>query len=214
MEGVFFNSKGNDRVYDYEDWCRYFVQFISNGVYADPVTSMQVQAISDLNVRIAPGVAFINGHHAYADGSDELEINYGNAEERTDIVLLRLDLAERRIYPVVAENQTVENAIIRDGTFYDLALAEITVKANAYSITQADIKDLRPYEQVCGFATGMIRQIGTADLFAQYQAAWDDFVAQLGESDNVSINTKDVETSRQVTQIREQLPFGAMFMTV
>lgn len=214
MNSVFFNSKNGDRKYDYTDWCRYFSQFITNGVFAEPATAMQVQAIGGMQVRTAEGSAFVEGHAAYADGSDKLELSMGGATDRIDSIILRLDMEQRRIYPTVIEGKTAVEAIVRDGTFYDLALAEVEVTANLYEVTQAQIKDTRMYEQVCGFATGIIKQINTSELFAQYQAAWNDFVAQLGESDNVTISTEDTESRKQVRQIREQTPFGSMFMMV
>ena len=214
MNSVFFNSKNGDRKYDFSDWCRFFSQFITNGVFAEPAAAMQVQAAGGMNVKIAEGSAFIEGHAAYADGSDNLELNIGGATDRIDSVILRLDMEQRRIYPTVIEGKTAAEAIVRDGTFYDLALAEIEVTANLYEVSQAHIKDTRVFEQVCGFATGIIKQINTSKLFAQYQAAWNDFVAQLGESDNVTINTEDTESRKQVTQVREQLPFGSMFMVI
>ena len=214
MNSVFFNSKNGDRKYDYADWSRYFSQFITNGVFAQPATAMQVQVAGGMNVKIAEGSAFVEGHAAYADGSDKIELSIGGPTDRIDSIILRLDMEQRSIYPTVIEGKTADEAIVRDGTFYDLALAEIEVTANLYEITQAHIKDTRLFEQVCGFAAGIIKQINTSELFAQYQAAWNDFVAQLGETDNVTINTEDVESRKQVIQIREQLTFGSMFMMI
>lgn len=47
------------------------------------------------------------------------------------------------------------------------------MRAGAAEITQADITDTRPDETVCGFVKGVIEQISTKNLFAQYQAAFD-----------------------------------------
>lgn len=47
------------------------------------------------------------------------------------------------------------------------------MRAGAVEITQADITDTRPDETVCGFVKGVIEQINTKNLFAQYQAAFE-----------------------------------------
>ena len=44
MKSSFFDSLNGDRRYSSADWAKYFRQFIGNGVYTNPATSMQVQA--------------------------------------------------------------------------------------------------------------------------------------------------------------------------
>ena len=59
------------------------------------------------------------------------------------------------------------------GGTWELSLAQIYVAAGATSIAQSDITDERANTSVCGYVTGLIDQIDTTDLFAQYDAAFD-----------------------------------------
>lgn len=198
MRSGFFNSmkaegeKFGDRVYRAEDWAQYFAQFIGNGVYANPAASMQVRSVSGLIVRISAGSCFINGYTGYADGTDLLTLNYGSGLPRIDRIVLRLDLAARSIYPVVIMGTAAESPvppnIIRNNSMYDLCIAQISVAANATSVSQANITDMRSNSSVCGFVAGVINQIDTTDLFLQYEAQWNEFVTQLGEDDHVIIS--------------------------
>ena len=210
MEGFPFKNME----YGVSHWTNYFSKFISNGVYANPATSMQVQADSGLTVKIAVGSCYINGRVANADGTDKLTVSYGGDTERTDTVIVRLDLAKGKIYPLVVEDAVSENAIVRDGTYYDLALAEIVVPENATEITQAEIRDVRSYDNVCGWVKCLIDQIDTTNLFAQYEAAWDEFVKSLGESDHITIDTADRRARVDIKSIRSQIPFENNFKLI
>jgi hypothetical protein len=64
-------------------------------------------------------------------------------------------------------------ALQRSGNIYELSLAQIAVGADVSEITQADITDERPNTELCGFVTGLIDQIDTTNLFAQFTNAFD-----------------------------------------
>lgn len=97
MRSGFFNSFLGDRKYSAANWAEYFSRFIGNGVYANPATSMQVQAAGGLTVRIAAGSCFINGYTGYSDGSDVLKLQYGGTYPRIDRVVIRLDMTTRSV---------------------------------------------------------------------------------------------------------------------
>ena len=177
MRSSFFNSLNGDRKYNATHWAEYFSQFIGNGVYAEPSTSMQVQAVKGMTVKVGAGACFINGYAGYADGSDALTLDLGTSAKRIDRIVIRLDYSLRSIYPAIikgtAASSPVAPAIVRDGTYYDICIAEITVGINAAEITQSDIKDVRGDNTVCGWVAGTIDQIDTTELFAQYEAQWE-----------------------------------------
>ena len=56
----FVDSINGDRTYNADDISNYFLKLISNGVFATPSTSMQVQAATGMNVNVAAGWGFIN----------------------------------------------------------------------------------------------------------------------------------------------------------
>lgn len=209
MKSFCWDSKNKDRRYYADDWARYFAQFISNGVYAFTATNMQVQANGGRTVKIAVGSCFIKGRAGYAEGDDVLTLDFGGGGPRIDRIVARLDVPNREIQPYVIKGEVADTPIapdiIRDGTYFDLCLAEIKVSANATEITQADITDVRGNNEVCGWVKGLIEQMDTTELFAQIYQAWYDFAAQLGESDHVTINTADETARTRLTSLEENV---------
>lgn len=219
MRSGFFNSMDGDRKYNAASWAEYFAQFIGNGVYANPATCMQVRATAGLTVQIQPGACFINGYAGYADGTDFIALDHGGGQPRIDRIVIRLDLAARDIYPILIKGTEAVSPsppdIVRDGSVYDLGIASITVPANATAITQANISDTRPDSEVCGFVTGLIKQIDTTDFFAQYQAAWDEFFKNLKiEGGEVIINTADEKARKRIMSIKTQSHFSSGFKLI
>ncbi len=195
MRSCFFNSLNDDREYDAADWAEYFADLVSDGVWANPANSMMVYHAGSMLVRLAIGVCCIKGHKGYSDGLDVLTIEYGDSLPRIDRVVARLNLSTRDIQPTIIKgipaSAPVAPDIVREGGIYDLCLAEIYVEASVSELTQVDITDTRGDTSLCGYVTGLIQQIDTTDLFAQIYKTWYDFAAQLGETDNVTINTAD-----------------------
>ena len=179
MKYAFFNDVDNDRLYMAEDFAAYFAKFIGNGVYASPASSMQVSAASSgLAVKIADGGCFINGYYANAENEPLITLSTANGSYgRYDLIVARLDFTKRdihieRITGTVAESP-VYPEIVRNDVQYDIALAAVYIAPNAIEINDADITDLRPDTDYCGFVTGVVDQIDTTDLFKQYQTAWE-----------------------------------------
>lgn len=229
MRSSFFNSKNKDRRYNAEHWAEYFAQFISNGVYANPSTSMQVIVYSGRTVKISAGSCFINGYTGYAAGDDYLTLDYGDGTPRIDRVVVRLDILNREIQPYIIKGVASENptapSIIRNNAYYDLCLAHITVAANATEIIQSNIADKRGNTGLCGWVAGLITQINTTNLFAQYEAAWNEhmkqrdedwnnFFKQLGESDKVILDTADEQARADIADINARVPFKILTGTV
>lgn len=217
MKSSFFDSLNGDRRYSSADWAKYFRQFIGNGVYADPAVSMQVQAAGGMQVLIAEGACFINGYHGYADGSDVLTLEHGGTSPRIDLAVIRLDMAKRCIYPALIKGKPsvspAAGAIVRNGTFYDLCIAEIFVDENASEIKQSDITDTR-YGDLCGVVTGLIDQIDTAGFFIQWQKALDDFIASLGSNDHITINVADTKARSGILAARLERPLAQHFSLI
>lgn len=185
MRSGFFNSYLGDRKYSAEDWADYFRQFIGNGVYANPATSMQVQAAGKLAVKIAAGSCFINGYVGYSDGSDFLKLQYGGTYPRIDRIVIRLDMTTRSIYPAVIRGNEAETPsppdIIRKASVYDLCAADITVSANVTEIQQSDIADKRFDADVCGIVAGLIEQIDAEDYISQITSQMTEAITSASE---------------------------------
>lgn len=196
-----------DVLYGPDDFTGYFRDFYSNGITGDDTQKMQVYATSGLYLKVNPGIAYIDGHFFKPETDTELKLAGSDTEyNRIDIIIIRCDYVENKVYLKVITGTPSAipqmPAFKRNADCYDLVLCSIFVKANASEISQSDITDLRFNTDYCGIVTGKINTISTTNLFAQYQAAWNDFIKQLGESDNVTINTEDVKSRRMIKETR------------
>lgn len=215
----FFGSKNGDRKYSAEDFAAFFRDFFTNGIVASDTSYLQVREKSEFDLTIKKGICYIDGKFFRPSSDLTVVISESNTvNDRIDLVVIRCDYALRTIYPTVIKGTPAvkpERPVMQRNTDkYDLGIAAVYVKANSLSLTDADITDLRFDDAYCGVLRSNIDYISTSELFAQYQSIWDAFVAQLGDSDHVTINTEDAESKRKIANVREQLPFGSMFMMV
>ena len=176
----FFDSINGDRTYNADQISEYFLKLISNGVFATPSTSMQVIATTGLNVKVSAGWGFINCKWIKNDNDYSLQLDAADTTfARIDRVVLHLDTTpENRHIAIQIKKGTAAAtptapALTRTGGVYELSLAQIAVAANATAITQANITDERADTSVCGYITGLIDQIDTTNLFAQFTAAFE-----------------------------------------
>lgn len=176
----FFDSVQGDRVYDADDISNYFLKLISNGVFATPSNAMQVQANNGMTVGVTAGWGFINckwinNSTTYLVTLDTPDV----ALPRIDRIVMRLDKSVGVRSIVITNKSGTPSAnpqppvLQRSGNVYELSLARIAVGADVSAITQADITDERPDTSVCGFVTGLIDQIDTTNLFAQFTNAFE-----------------------------------------
>lgn len=179
----FFDSVGGDRKYSANDIGEYFLKLISNGVFATPANAMQVKATTtpSMEVNVTSGWAFINCKYLHNTAAYPLTITAADqAYPRIDRVVMQmnpaLDTRACSIYVKsgqASESPTAPSLTRVSGGTWELSLAQIYVAAGTTSITQANITDERANTSVCGYVTGLIDQIDTTDLFAQYDAAFD-----------------------------------------
>lgn len=183
LTSAFFDAKlvGDeyDRVYSAESFAEYFASFIANGVFPDPATNLQVVANvpGDMTVRVKSGLGWINGYYCNNDGDYQLALSPANGTlPRIDAVVLRWSRSNRSISlevkTGVAASSPSAPPLERSADNYELMLASISVVAGATSIAQANITDKRPDSTVCGWVKGVVDQIDTTDLFAQYDDAF------------------------------------------
>lgn len=204
----FFNSVNGDRTYNADQISDYFLKLISNGVFATPADSMQVQASSGMVVNVSAGWGFINCKWIKNDAPFPLTIDASDIVlNRIDRVVLRLDAtsAVRSITIAVKKGTPASTATPPAlervaGGVWELSLAQIAVNANATAITQANITDERADNNVCGWVTGLIDQIDTTNLFAQYNAAFNTWFNSIKD---------EVKTTTIVVQYHSRYTTGA-----
>ena len=154
----FFNAKLNagvyDRKYSANDYSDNLAVVISTGVLRSTTDDLKVTA-SGLNLTVNTGRAWINGHYYYNDSPYAMSaITTPTGGKRIDRVVLRFDntISVRSItlqyLQGAAGNSPVAPALTRTATIYDICLAEITVQANASTVS---VKDTRSDASICGW---------------------------------------------------------------
>lgn len=199
-----------DRVYSAERFAEYFASFIANGVFPNPATNLQVvaNAPSDMTVRVKSGLGWINGYYCNNDEDYLLTISPANGTlPRIDAVVLRWSRSNRSISlevkTGVATSSPSAPPLERSADNYELMLASIRVVAGTTSIAQASITDKRPDSTVCGWVKGVIDQIDTTGLFAQYNDAFQTWFANLQSqlSGNVAANLQSQITALEDNKV-------------
>ena len=159
---------------------------IGSGVYADPATTLKVSATSGMTVSVAAGKAWVEGAYYELDEAMTFTVTTASGtNKRIDTLVLRFDDSDatRAVNLVLvtgtADASAAPTAPVREGTTYDIVLAQITVAKGVTSITAADIKDTRFDNDLCGQVTGVLNQITTTGLFTQYQGQFETWFANI-----------------------------------
>lgn len=194
MRSGFFNSEiigydaENMPVFDRAEeasfFAKYFSQFISNGVFPNPSTNMQVLATEGMNIKVDIGVCYINGYMGWVEPAETFEIEESDLQARIDRIVARLDFTDRSIKLVVkkgtAQGNPVAPTLQRDYDIYEIGLADIRVNANVIEITQENITDLRLNTELCGIVANQLQHVDTTTIFNQYMD-WLKRIMQEGE---------------------------------
>lgn len=178
FDAVYDSDAGTyDRTYTAEQMSLYFKGLVSDGVIANVGNMMAVTPGTGMTVQVGTGRMFIDSRWLQNSSTLSISISAAHATlARKDIIVARLDYSNRLI-SIVAKNGTpaatpTAPTVQRDGTYFEMKLAEIYINAGATSIAAANITDTRQNENVCGYVTGLVDQIETSGMWAQLQ---DDF---------------------------------------
>lgn len=179
----FFNSVSGDRKYNADHLTKYLGKLVGSGVFPNPSTNLQVMAASGMAVKVLPGLGFIDSRWMENDADYTITLEKANAVyARIDSIVMQLDLNNRTIQPVLKtgtpQSPAVAPEIVRNENIQEYRLANITVNKGVTEIGQNVIRDMRGSAD-CGYITGLIQQIDTETLFAQYEAAFDEWFSQV-----------------------------------
>ena len=178
----FFNAQMDasgeyDRSYLAEDFASYFSRFISNGVFPNPSTGLQVLASepADMSVTLSVGYAYINGYKY--ENTSPLKFNIDVADgvlNRKDAIFIRFNKLGRAINAYKAKgnpgSSAVTPSVIRNEDYWDLCVGIINVNAGVTAIPQSLIEDTRLNTSLCGIVTGLVEQVDTTTLYSQIQS--------------------------------------------
>lgn len=149
----FFNSIEGDRVYNADDFSRFYDGLTSDGVFRYFKGELGVGTGGGMSVKVAAGKAIVLGKYVENTQSLDLEITGGNNQPRYDAVVAGVDLDARTgdiyiksgtpaaspAYPVMENNATKK----------ELCIAYVYVPANPTAISI--ITDKRADQAVCGW---------------------------------------------------------------
>ena len=179
---AYLNGEEYDRVYLAQHFAAYFASFIANGVFAEHSNQLQVMemATPQMQIGVERGQGWINGY--WYENTDTLYMPVDVADgvlNRIDSVVLRLGFSERNMWLAVKKGTPAVNPIApevtRTADYYELQLATISIPASSIKITQAQIIDTRMNQDVCGWVTGVVKQLDTTTLFNQFESYFDEF---------------------------------------
>lgn len=229
LNSGFYDSVGSDRLYSADQMNMPYKRVIADGVFAtqegDPSTDFQVFATSGMGISVYPGNGIIGGRWAETQAPTPITVpGNSSAYSRIDSVILRIDasLAVRAgsiVYRqgTPAETPTAPALDTAEGVT-ELRVANIEVAPSTSAITQANITDLRGTSS-CPWVTGVVQQVDTSTLLAQYQAAyqefqnkmkteWDAFMETLQTDYDVNMNLVRLQSVYTSTGSVTDVPIG------
>ena len=156
-------------------FAKYFSNFISNGVFANPSTNFKVMAQSGLTVVVRPGVCFINGYMAW-DTAEETHTFAAASEQQDWYFVQRMYLPDGTITKTWVQDNTGTVLPVRTATTYDLVLAMVRLPAGASNITDSMITDYRYDNSRCGIVHAAVDHIDTTELATQLNRAAEEFI--------------------------------------
>lgn len=156
-------------------FAKYFSNFISNGVFANPSTNFKVMAQSGLTVVVRPGVCFINGYMAW-DTAEETHTFAAASEQQDWYFVQRMYLPDGTITKMWVQDNSGTTLPVRTATTYDLVLAMVRLPAGASNITDSMITDYRYDNSRCGIVHAAVDHIDTTELATQLNRAAEEFI--------------------------------------
>lgn len=180
---VTYDDKGlpqYDRAVDSAFLRKVFAQYFSDGVFYKPTNALQVTPGTGMQVIVEPGVCHIQGAIGIEEAQRTLSVQASEAMDRVDTVVARLDLtlAKRDIDLYIVKGTAAETptapALTRNGTQWELGLADLFVAKNSDTITLQRITDTRLDPDRCGMVAQTIGALDTEPYYAQLAAMIED----------------------------------------
>lgn len=181
----FFDAIDLDRLYSADQMNKPYKRLVSNGVFptnqGTPSTDLMVLSDNTLTIKVQPGEGLFGDKWFENPAVLPIVVPPNNSiNPRIDSVIVQVDTTqEGRCSNIIyrtgtASTDPVAPEINTETGKIEYRVANVTVVANAVSITQAEVSDLRGSEE-CPWVTGLITQVDTSVLFAQWQTAYQQY---------------------------------------
>lgn len=174
-----------DRTYNSSQISNMFEGLVTSGVYESVGDAMIVTAAGGMVVQVGSGrVTNSEGKWIKNDATFNITLQTAHiALNRWSAIVARFDRTARNGVIVekvgTAATNPVKPTIENSEIIEEKCLAYIYISAGANEISQSDITDTRADSSICGWITGVIKQVDTSKLFLQWQTAYEEFYAQM-----------------------------------
>ena len=168
----FFDSVGDDRIYQADQFAEYFRMFLGDGI-RNGGSCLQVTATGDgLQLKVDYGMAMIQGYAYWLekDGKGPFLIDLPEADrlDRIDRLVLRLDrsMAQRHVQIFFKQGtanggQSEPPLLTRTENIWELSLAKIKVRGSSLQLKKEDVTDERFDAATCGIINSLITLDGS-----------------------------------------------------
>lgn len=176
-----------DRAYNSDQISDMFEGLVTSGVYESVGNALIVKEKSGLTVEVGTG-RIVMSDGKWMKNDAKLDITLAAAHltlNRWSAIVVRADSTNRNITIVEkagtpATNPTKPSMTVSQ-TIEEKCLAYVYVGKGVTAIGQMDITDVRADSSLCGWVTGVIKQVNTSELFLQYQAAYEQQLTAMRE---------------------------------
>lgn len=180
MECGFFNSKGEDRLYNAEHFTSYLSSMICNGIQ-DTVGECFAPSVSEedgLLLTIGSGKAWINGHYAQMATSEKLDLTAYVDESLSRCVAVGIycDTSDTvrdcgiEVLPGTCAGSPQPPKFTNTKSRIYLTICTVRLRAGATSILIGDVTDCRDDAALCGYCKCILGKCGVTALQEQMAA--------------------------------------------
>lgn len=175
MECGFFNSKGDDRLYNAEHFTSYLSSLICNGIQDNYGSCFALSASGGMMLTIGSGKAWIDGHYAQTSTETNLDLSKYVDESLSRYVVVG-------VYCDTAENVRDCDFVVKSGTcsaspaipaFANtdtrtyLTLCAVLLRAGVTEITKSNITDYRNNDSRCGYVRCILGKCRVTEMLSE-----------------------------------------------
>ena len=209
VEYGFFDAINGDRRYNSKNFSDYFEGLIGDGVFAQVGESLRVSPGDGLNISVGTGRA--KALNRYIKNTAPLTVAISAADTvnpRTDAIVVGVNLAERigeiKVIQGTPNAAADRPAIPSSENLKYFPLAYVKIEANATAVGASDITDMRGTAD-CPWVAGLVEQIDTSAIVAQYQASINEFETEAQESINLLESESQTAMQNYERQAQESI---------
>lgn len=162
-------------------------RFFASGIVPDNNGNLGFfvgESSTALQTIVNPGYVIIKGRCGWEEDVQIMTHNAPDATyDRIDRIVLRksTEINERQISMVLLTGtpatSPVAPALTRNNSVWEIAIADVLIKKNISTISQANISDLRLSTELCGISEVPLKVFNTTQLYSQIQSDLAEFKA-------------------------------------